>query len=265
MPLHSRRHDVYDDTRYGPQGAIDYPHDDYEHRRAARRHHRRRNDPYYDYPGPQHHPVAPLPLTPFHPMDPWALGPTMDPFYPMDPYINRGEQQMDRGITPFPTPNLFRGMMTSFDRLWDEMTTNSIPHPSTFQNHPGSHYYYESKTRTVGPDGRVHEETVRTVPGADGQPETRRTVREGEHNAHMRSVFDAQIPHPALSHHNPYSSDNDVIVEELDEDGNVIRDDSPTRRRSRSSRDEEHYHRAYQNEHSDNWLRNQYRRWRSRD
>lgn len=72
--------------------------------------------------------------------------------------------------------SMMQGMHSLFDSF-DRAFEHSTPGEST--------YYYQSHTRTVGPDGRVVEETVRTTPGPSGRPETSRTVRDADGNEHV--------------------------------------------------------------------------------
>lgn len=69
------------------------------------------------------------------------------------------------------------GMFGGVDRTWGEMERaaldgNAMP--------SGSAFYYESTKSTMGADGRVHRETVRTQTGSDGRLETKRVVRDAD-------------------------------------------------------------------------------------
>lgn len=103
--------------------------------------------------------------------------------------------------------------MESMDRMMDEMHSGI-----NNNNNSNSSFFYESRTRTVGPDGRVHEEVVRTAPGADGNPETTRQVRDGNNGGgHMFTHGqDGRIEYDGAP------QNDDVVVEELDEYGNVV-------------------------------------------
>lgn len=57
----------------------------------------------------------------------------------------------------------------------------------------GTTYFYESMTRSVGPDGKVREERVRTKPGRDGRPETKRVVRDESGREHVTRT-EGEIP-----------------------------------------------------------------------
>jgi len=52
-----------------------------------------------------------------------------------------------------------------------------------------SSYMYESHTETMGPDGVVRRETVRSKPGVDGRPTTERIIHDGAtgRSAHTRT------------------------------------------------------------------------------
>lgn len=58
-----------------------------------------------------------------------------------------------------------------------------------------SNYVYESHTETMGPDGRVRRETVRSRPGADGRPATERIVHdEATGRSHRTTSRHAPVP-----------------------------------------------------------------------
>lgn len=166
----------------------------------------------------------------------------------MDGFFRRAERDMERAFGGgLFSGNMFGGAMSSFDRMFDDATAmmNDGPDGSS------STYYYKSHTKTMGPDGVVREETVTTKPGADGNPETRRTVREGdriaEYGPHSRAV---RGPTPRSSRN------DDVIIEEIDDD----EDDGREPRWGRSSREESARHHAS----GANWFRDRYNRWASR-
>lgn len=139
---------------------------------------------------------------------------------------------------------MMRGMMMSMDRLFDDFATSTMHfsegHASTFECRPGSGtYFYQSKTRSVGPDGRMREETVQTRRGSNGHPETRRTVRHGNNveanqqgNASSRTFRHSAMPRTMYDdepRQGYVAREPDVVIEELDEYGNVI---EPTDERS---------------------------------
>eukprot|EP00177_Eucheuma_denticulatum_P003234 GFKZ01005846.1.p1 GENE.GFKZ01005846.1~~GFKZ01005846.1.p1 ORF type:complete len:232 (+),score=31.30 GFKZ01005846.1:246-941(+) len=140
---------------------------------------------------------------------------------------------------------------------------------SALENHArdgasgGGTYYFESRTRTVGPDGRVHEEVVRTAPDEEGRMRTRRSVRDGDIRDERRSRVqrsprydgrrDDRLP--------------DVIVEEVD-------DEEEERRQRRQRRRPAYNHGDVEVEEIQDgrqeggtpaeWMRERYRRWRNR-
>lgn len=127
----------------------------------------------------------------------------------------------------------------------------------------GGTYFYESRTRTVGPDGRVHEEVVRTAPDEEGRMRTRRTVRDGDMREERRSRI------PWSSRRDGRSDDRlpDVIVEEVD-------DEEEERRESRQRRRPPYNYGDVEVEEIEDghqgggspaeWMRERYRRWRNR-
>lgn len=145
----------------------------------------------------------------------------------MQPYGGRGGL-FDDGLF-----GMMRGMMSSVDRMFDEMAASELDPNYRGGGSSSGTFFYESKTRTVGPDGIVREETVRTTPGADGRPETRRTVREsdgvsgvGRYAADPYVTHGDQGPMPRVMN-DGYDraqavTEPDVVIEELDEYGNVI-------------------------------------------
>lgn len=159
----------------------------------------------------------------------------------------RMEQEMTRAFES-PFGGGFFGqmgsMMSSFDRMFENMA-NPASAP------PHGTYYYESSTTTVGPDGQVHQETVRTRPGADGRPETTRYVRDGDQVQRVD-------PRDRLegSRHSPI--DDDVIVEEIDDDEYV----PPS---SERHEDQTHHNRDNRNRRTSpgGWIRDRFNNWMS--
>lgn len=214
------------------------------------------------------HPHAQAPMAPPQMFDSF-FGPSWD----MQPHGGHGGMFGD-GLF-----GMVRGMMSSVDRMFDDMAASAAGMNDRGQ--PSGTFYYESKTRTVGPDGIVREETVRTAPGADGRPETRRTVREGDgapgaarfgangygaygdQRAMPRMMDDYRVPHVA---HEP-----DVVIEELDEYGNVVASNdsnSDVRQEDQHYFDERDRRERYEMPHEMNedrpqsWWQDRYRQWR---
>lgn len=106
--------------------------------------------------------------------------------------------------------NPFASMTQSIDRMMQD----AIASGDGGNGNSSSTFYYESRTRTVGPDGHVREEVVRRRPGADGTTETQHQVREGRNGDiyTVRGEIESGNNAPA----------DDVVVEELDEYGNVV-------------------------------------------
>lgn len=237
-----RRHDVYDDTPYGAYGGHGRRREHYASSRRGRRRSseaRQQQEDAYNrglyYPQPGDRGIMERTYPPAQ-MAPAAPAPSMfdsffAPAWDVQPHAGHA------GVFGDGLFGMMRGMMSSMDRMFDEMAA------STMDNHGGgggggggNTFYYESKTRTVGPDGIVREETVRTVPGADGRPETRRTVREGESapgmgrfRADAHEMYDSQDAMPRVMNDGypgypgvQAAPEPDVVIEELDEQGNVV-------------------------------------------
>ncbi|KAI0562660.1 hypothetical protein FGB62_55g134 [Gracilaria domingensis] len=185
MPHRYRRaHDIYDDTQYAPHSSDRIP---VHHYPPPARERRRRN------------------RVPDNQL-------SVQPHHPMSDAMARMEQDFARAFeSPFGTSMFgpMTGIMSSFDRMFDEFASASASGNGT--------YYYESSTTTVGPDGRVREETVRTTPGADGNPQTSRFVREGDQ---LRDSDPYQRYRIQGSHHHPLA--DDVVVEEVEEDDDCL-------------------------------------------
>lgn len=131
-------------------------------------------------------------------------------------------------------------MMSSMDRMFDDMTR-----ASGHQSSSSSSYFYESRTRTVGPDGVVREEVVREQPGQDGRPHTTRQVRqtdqygrvtEGQGQSQGQSNRSGRIEGDEVNN-------NDVVIEELDEYGNVINNCIDQQQQIQQQEEEEEEHR----------------------
>lgn len=208
-----RNHDIYDDTRYGRDAYYDgrERHPRRTRQRRGERHDGRQVQPdiwdgSHEYRSRMERPHA-------H----GIMERQMDPFE-MTPF---GSSMF--GGSLFGAMN---GMMASFDRMFDEMTAGNGFRNADGDGRGGT-YFYESKTRTIGPDGRVREEVVRTAPGSDGHPETRRSVREGDDVRGM-DPFAIDMDQGGWNARHGYGQDritpaeDDVIVEELDEYGNVV-------------------------------------------
>eukprot|EP00178_Gracilaria_changii_P023469 TRINITY_DN70_c0_g1_i1.p1 TRINITY_DN70_c0_g1~~TRINITY_DN70_c0_g1_i1.p1 ORF type:complete len:236 (-),score=39.39 TRINITY_DN70_c0_g1_i1:593-1300(-) len=234
MPHHHHRRrqlDVYDDTQYAahPSEQITV-----HHHPSPSRERRRRN------------------RTPDSQL-------ALDPLHPMSDAMARMERDFARAFeSPF-GGGLFgpmSGIMSSFDRMFDDFASASAA--------ANGSYYYESSTTTVGPDGRVRQETVRTTPDADGNPQTSRFVSEGDHvrdyDPYHRHAIQGSRRHPL---------EDDVVVEEVDEDDDCL---SPSRRRhdARGRNDASDEERSRSHEYDDrqnnpmNWVKERIGRWRSR-
>lgn len=142
-----------------------------------------------------------------------------------------------------------QNMMTSMDHMFDDVHANAGPAS-------GGSYYYESRKMTVGPDGRVHEETVRTVPDEHGNPTTSRTVRDGDRVEEI-------APSGRIHGHRSSRMDDDVVIEEVDEHGEPVREERLVRRSSRDERDARGRERMHAHS-GGSWLRDRYNQWRSR-
>lgn len=201
------RHDIYDDTRYGHDARRE------EQRARSSRRSRYRRDERRD-----------------EGRNDWLAAPFGHGMMPEDPFAGFGMMESPHG-NGFGGGSLFgamRGMMSSMDRMFEDMTSSSRMMSGQNGGSGGGTYYYESKTRTVGPDGRVREEVVRTTPGSDGRPQTQRSVREGDDAREMGPFsvgFENDPNQPRIDNGEP-----DVVVEELDEYGNVINSNVEPRR-----------------------------------
>ncbi|PXF49533.1 hypothetical protein BWQ96_00603 [Gracilariopsis chorda] len=225
---HRRPHDVYDDTQYAPLSNDEitvhhYPSS--SHERQWHHNHQQQQYPYHDN----------------------QLVQPIEPFDNMGRTIARMEREMMRAFeAPFGGGvfDQIGNVMSSFDRMFDNMN-NPASAP------PGSTYYYESSTTTVGPDGQVHQETVRTRPGADGNPETTRYVRDGDQvrRAHPQDRIES-------SPHNPIN--DDVIIEEVDDDDDL----APS---SERRGDQRHHNRDNLNRRNSagGWIRDRFNNWMS--
>lgn len=285
-----RRYEVYDDTQYTRSG-------------AGRNEERHSQFPYGGHHTENSFSGAPVEhyQNPYgdrtHELDVSPPGSSLlESMFPSPWGFQRSDQQMQRRM---PEGSLFndgmfgmmQGMMSSMDRMFDEMASSSMMTSRQFQSsgggdgHSNGTFVYESRTRTVGPDGVVREETVRTTPGTDGRPETRRTVREGNDITEMPPEYGANsfnvmgnMDMPRIMGDNNDNGRNsgepEVIVEELDEDGNVIATNNSRTSRSVASRayaernhNQSHEEYAPHGEENDtghrSWWQNRYRRWRN--
>lgn len=235
---HHHRHDVYDDTGRGQAG-----------------------QEIERYPVPvvrrrQNRPTA-------------EENAVVDPFHDMDGAMRRLQQDVDQAFGGWGLSSMFgnRGLMGSFDRMFDEAANGFSSAIADAQNGQGT-YYYESKTRTIGPDGRVHEEHIRTAPDQHGNPETRRTVRDGDSLREM-GPFETR-PHlpPASSSgaHRPYH-EPEVIIEEIDDDDDGIAARRNSRRRPREHHGDVQVEEIVEPRHPStrDWMRERYRQWRYRN
>lgn len=314
LPTMPHRHDIYDDTAYAQPRSADRRHGHSTRDRGSRD---RRHDappPSHAYQPPAHYPQPPQDVTP-HPQD--------TPHSTMQRDMDRALSSAERDMAAmFGTgASIFGGILSSVDRLFDDMTTGFA---STDANgrQKGS-YFYESRTTTVGPDGRVREETVRTTPGQDGKPQTHRDVREGdqatwnstrlpgEHLWHGQPPLGYPGGHPyPYANTNPHAhphqgyahghghghgyarrqpAEPDVIVEELDENGNVVNSNVPPgargaplledrrtaeqRHREQRHREQRHSEQRHseqrhgghprEDEQRGSWFQERYKQWRS--
>lgn len=183
MPL-PHRHDIYDDT-----GAVGPRHT---------RQPGRRSEP----PSRRRHARAPPDA--MNALDAW------DPF-DMDGAMSRLQEESERALGAWGFGSLFGdaparrgGLFSSFDGMFNDLLGSA-----TTSAESSSTYVY------VDPDGRVHEEHVRTVLDENGQPRTSRTVRNGEVGDGGWSAFDQAMPGMIGGP----QRDAGVIVEELDSSG----------------------------------------------
>ncbi|CAN8064570.1 unnamed protein product [Agarophyton chilense] len=231
---HHRSHDVYDDTQYAP-----HPSDQVTvHHYPSPSHHRRRR-----HRAPDHHLQNP------------------DPFHPVNDAMALMERDFARafespfGAAPFGS---MAGIMSSFDRMFDQFASASA---SASPAGNGT-YYYESSTTTVGPDGRMRQETVRTEPDADGNPHTSRFVTEGDQL--RNDPYNTYSIQPAPV--NPI--DDRVIVEEVEQDDDCLRPPEGHHPRDRHHAYDEERHRPNARDNHQNttanWMKDKFNRWRSR-
>lgn len=200
----------------------------------------------------------------------------VDPFHDMDSEMRRFQEETERSMTDWGFGSMFGnhgrgGMLSSLDRMFDDAFASMSNVAENAGDGRGT-YVCESRTRTVGPDGRVHEEHVRTTPDEHGNPQTRRTVRDAESEREMdpfwrglRSPFGQQpygmIEDPRL--------DEEVIVEEFDSSDDERHHDGSHRRSSRRYREDvevqeiDDGHPRPQSSPS-GWMRQRYNHWRNR-
>lgn len=250
MPRSRRHHhDVYDDTNLGDQ----------RHEMERHEHHR-------------------VPVTRREHHDSSRSRAVVDPFRDMGQEMRRFHEETQRSMGGWGFGSMFgaphgrdAGFFSSFDRMFDDAFTSMSNVADNAPDGRGS-YFYESRTRTVGPDGRVHEEHVRTTPDEHGHPRTKRSVRDAESEREMdpfwrgvRSPF-GQEPYGMID---DGRRSDDVIVEELessDEENPRVRHRDRSSRRHRDDADvqviEEHDHRP-QSRPGD-WMKQRYDQWRNR-
>lgn len=191
--------------------------------------------------------------------------------------MQRFHQDMERSFGGFGLPSMFGGdrgggLFGSFDRMFDSAFANM----ANDTPRGNSSYFFESRTRTVGPDGRVREEHVRTVPDAEGHPQTRRTVRDAERERELDPFFsgigggyDRRYDRIAGANREP-----EIIVEEVDDD-EVMEEEEEERRRNRGRRRQRSNYGDVEVEEivdepaergagAGDWMRDRYRRWRAR-
>lgn len=156
---------------------------------------------------------------------------------------------------------MFGGMFPSFGHMtaspFDDMFNSAMGAMNSMQGATppeGVHYSSWSQTRTMGPDGRVREETVQVGPGVDGRQETKRTVREG--NASEMGSFGNQPFAPLLGEN--AADDQDVVVEEIHDD-----DSTGDAEVVRNVDDKEEDNGDRAQPPVSNWLKDRYNRWRS--
>lgn len=194
--------------------------------------------------------------------------------------MHRFQQDMERSFGGFGFSSMFGsdragsgggGLFGSFDRMFDQAFSTM-----SSDNHNGNgSYYFESRTRTVGPDGRVREEHVRTVPDAEGNPQTRHTVCGAESESGMDPFYSGIGGYDRGYERIPdVDREPEIIVEEVDDD-DMIAEEEAERRRSRGRRrPRSHYGDVEVEEIVDEpeerlqstgeWMRDSYRRWRTR-
>lgn len=183
MPL-SHRHDIYDDT-----GAVAPRHTRQPGRRSER---------------PSRRPHARAPADAFGAFDAFDA-------FDMDGAMSRLQEEGERALGGWGFGSLFGdtpaprgGLFASFDGMFNDLLGSA-----TTSAQSSSTYVY------VDPDGRVHEEHVRTVLDENGQPRTSRTVRDGNVGEGGWSAFDQVMPGMIGGP----QRDAGVVVEELDSSG----------------------------------------------
>ena len=167
----------------------------------------------------------------------------------MMPFFGEMDSFFDRPFGAGPMMGGFGSMMTNFDRMFDDMARGMDA-----SSGGNGTYFYESRSTTIGPDGRVHEERVTTRPDSHGNPETRRTVRDGDRvtesgpfqgmPGNFRGIEGRRHRHDV--------EEDPVVIEELDDDDN--HPTSTPRRGDHNNRD---------NRNQGGWLHNKYREWRN--
>lgn len=247
MPRSRHHHDVYDDTDRG-----DERHEMERHR---------------------------VPVVPHrHHQDRERSRAVVDPFHDMHSAMRGFHEEAERSLAGWGFGSMFgdhgRGsMFSSFDRMFDDAFASMSNVPENARDGRGT-YFYESRTRTVGPDGRVHEEHVRTTPDEDGNPQTRKTVRdaetEGEMDPFWRGVSSPFGQQPYGMIEDP-RLDEEVIVEEIDssdEEGRHGHDGSHrhSSRRHRHHVEVQEFDDGDAHPHSSpsGWMRQRYNQWRNR-
>lgn len=238
MPRRHYRHDVYDDTERGQEG------------RETERH--------------------PVPvIRRRHGSQSSRSGELVDPFQDMNGAMRRFQEDVDRTLgAGFGFGSMFgeHGLMTSFDRMFDEAASGFTGAVANAHGGSGT-YFYESKTRTVGPDGRVHEEHVRTTPDEYGNPQTKRTVRDGD-SVRETNPMDEEAFLPFGRPHGMIRDprrEPEVIVEEVDDDDTSRSERNSRRRARRHDGDVEVEEITEPHPQSTrDWMRERYRQWRHR-
>lgn len=188
--------------------------------------------------------------------------------------MQRFQEETERSLGAWGFGSLFGdapgrggGIFSSFDRMFDDAFA-SMGNVANGQG--GGQYFYESHTRTVGPDGQVHEEHVRTTPDENGNPRTSRTVRDGEERGSvwrgLRSPFEQDMPGMIGGRHH----EDDVIVEELDcsddedERWGEYQGQLPRNRYERRDVDVMEEDDTRPSQRPGEWVRQRYNRWMNR-
>ncbi len=139
-------------------------------------------------------------------------------------------------------PDTMASLFEQFDR--DMATFHDSFFPAIFggpngridNQYGGGTYMYESHTSTMGPDGRMTTETIRTRPGRDGRPETQRIHRDAS-GRETRTTTHEMPPNPFDDFGWPFTSrlpaPAPVEVQEItdEDDARVSRRRSSRRRR----------------------------------